>query len=143
MKVKFDFALSKRFGVVEQTIFRLLLCGVNNSQAISTMLLVFSEEVIANAIRKLVNHQIINAGLDMYTLSISESILAIIDSCIKNSYEINVPENLFNSKSDRTMIIGDMELKETILSQLIPDIKLKFLAKSLDFRICERGETSG
>ena len=55
MTVQIDFALNRRFGVVEQTIFRLVLNGLTNIQQISNLLWIFSDEVIANAIRKLVN----------------------------------------------------------------------------------------
>lgn len=139
MTVQIDFALSRRFGVVEQTIFRLVLTGLTNAQQISNLLWIFSDEVIANAMRKLVNQQIISADLDMRTLSLSESVLAIIDTCIKNSYDINIPDTLVNMMTDGNLFITDIKVKEAIIAQLLPGIKMSFLASSLDFSISERG----
>lgn len=140
MRVKFDFALNRRFGVVEKTIFRLILNGLSNAQQISNLLWIFSDEVIANAVRKLVNQQIVCADLDSHMLVISEPVLAIIDTCINNSYDIDMPENLINSMSDGCLLTTDPKTKEAIITQLLPGIKLGFLASSLDFSICERGE---
>ena len=80
MTVQIDFALNRRFGVVEQTIFRLVLNGLTNAQQIGDLLWIFSDEVIANAIRKLVNRQVICADLDARTLSLSEAVLAMINT---------------------------------------------------------------
>ena len=85
MTVQIDFALNRRFGVVEQTIFRLVLNGLTNIQQISNLLWIFSDEVIANAIRKLVNQQVFCADLDARTLSLSEAVLSNIDTCLINS----------------------------------------------------------
>ncbi len=61
MKVKIDFQLNRRFGVVERIIFRLVLNGFSNAREIELALPIFSDAVIANAIRHLVNEQIIAA----------------------------------------------------------------------------------
>ena len=49
MKVKFDFTLSQRFGVVERTIFELILRGLTSTKQITSIMWVFSDEVIASA----------------------------------------------------------------------------------------------
>lgn len=140
MRVKFDFALNRRFGVVEKTIFRLILSGLTNAKQISYLLWIFSDDVTANAVRKLVNQQILCADLDLRTLTLSEPILAIIDTCVKNAYDIEMPENLKGFMSENRLLITDPKTKEAIIAQLLPGIKLGFLANSLDFRISERGE---
>jgi len=140
MKVKFDFTLSRRFGVVEITIFRLILNGLTNARQISNLLWVFSEEVIANSVRKLVNQQIVCADLNSRTLVLSEPVMAIIDTCKNNSFEIEIPENLIELMSDGCLIISEPKVKEAIINQLLPGIKLGFLSNLLDFSISERSE---
>ena len=142
MTVQIDFALNRRFGVVEQTIFRLVLNGLTNIQQISNLLWIFSDEVIANAIRKLVNQQVVCADLDARTLSLSEAVLSIIDTCLNNSYDIKIPDTLVNKATDGNLLITDTKAKEAILAQLLPNIKIGFLADSLDFNICERGRNN-
>ena len=142
MTVQIDFALNRRFGVVEQTIFRLVLNGLTNIQQISNLLWIFSDEVIANAIRKLVNQQVLCADLDARTLSLSEAVLSIIDTCLNNSYDIKIPDTLVNKATDGNLLITDTKVKEAILAQLLPNIKIGFLANSVDFNICERGRNN-
>ena len=142
MTVQIDFALNRRFGVVEQTIFRLVLNGLTNIQQISNLLWIFSDEVIANAIRKLVNQQVLCADLDARTLSLSEAVLSIIDTCLNNSYDIKIPDTLVNKATDGNLLITDTKAKEAILAQLLPGIKIGFLADSLDFNIYERGRNN-
>ena len=142
MTVQIDFALNRRFGVVEQTIFRLVLNGLTNIQQISNLLWIFSDEVIANAIRKLVNQQVLCADLDARTLSLSEAVLSIIDTCLNNSYDIKIADTLVNKATDGNLLITDTKVKEAILAQLLPNIKIGFLADSLDFNICERGRNN-
>ena len=142
MTVQIDFALNRRFGVVEQTIFRLVLNGLTNIQQISNLLWIFSDEVIANAIRKLVNQQVVCADLDARTLSLSEAVLSIIDTCLNNSYDIKIPDTLVNKATDGNLLITDTKVKEAILAQLLPNIKIGFLADSLDFNIYERGRNN-
>lgn len=142
MTAQIDFALSRRFGVVEQTIFRLVLNGLTNVQQMNNLLWIFSDEVIANAIRKLVNQQVLCADLDARTLSLSEAVLSIIDTCLNNSYDIKIPDTLVNKATDGNLLITDTKAKEAILAQLLPGIKIGFLANSLDFNIYERGRNN-
>jgi hypothetical protein len=142
MTAQIDFALSRRFGVVEQTIFRLVLNGLTNVQQMNNLLWIFSDEVIANAIRKLVNQQVLCADLDARTLSLSEAVISIIDICLNNSYDIKIPDTLVNKATDGNLLITDTKSKEAILAQLLPGIKIGFLANSLDFNIYERGRNN-
>ena len=140
MTVKIDFSLSRRFGVVEQTIFYLVLNGLTDAKQIMDLLCVFSDLVIANSLRRLVNQQIIIADIESRKLSLSEIVVAIIEMCINTSFDLNIPDTLLEMMSDGYLLITDVSTKKAILAQLLPDIKLTFLASSLDFSICERGE---
>ena len=142
MKVRIDFSLSHRFGVVEQIIFRLILNGLTSVKQIRNLLWIFSDEVIANSIRRLVNQQIVCADVVSRTLSFSDSVFALIEKCLSNSYDIIIPEPLANMMSDGILFITDIKMKEAIIAQLLPGIKLDFLANSLDFSICERSENN-
>jgi uncharacterized membrane protein YraQ (UPF0718 family) len=140
MTVKIDFSLSRRFGVVEQTIFRLVLNGLTDAKQISDLLWVFSDVVIANALRKLVNQQIIRVDIESRKLSLSDAVVAIIEMCVNASNDLDMPDSLVEMMSDGFLLITDVNTKKAILAQLLPNIKLAFLARSLDFSLCKRGE---
>jgi len=63
MQVKIDFQLNRRFGVTERIIFGLVMHGFSNAREIYLSLPVFSDAVIANAIKNLVNQQILSADM--------------------------------------------------------------------------------
>jgi hypothetical protein len=44
--------------------------------------------------------------------------------------------------TDGILLITDAKTKEAIIAQLLPGIKLGFLANSLDFSICKRGDSN-
>ena len=147
MKINIDFTLNHRFGVVEKTIFRLVLFGINDAEEISFLLSVFSNTVKSNAIIKLVNNQILFADVDSGKLFITETIYALISACSDSSYEVEVPVQLTELIVNGGLIISDVEvkteakiLKKALISQLLPNIKLDFLCSSLDFLISNRGE---
>ena len=139
MVLKIDFSLSGRFGVVEQTIFRLVLSGVKDVRTITVLLSVYSNEVIANAIKKLVNYQILRANLETRTLAISKSVLAVIEGCLEKSQHLELPEESKLTINDGGTIITDYEIKRQILKAILPGVNTGFLVKSLDFVVCERG----
>lgn len=135
-----DFSLSGRFSVVEQTIFRLVIGGVSDVKTVAYLLCLYSDDVIANAIKKLVNYQIVKVDFQAHTLSISEPILAIMDRCLDQSQTLAFPavlEQLFN---EGIAIITEEETKRQILNILLPNVRIGFLAKSLDFILYERSE---
>jgi uncharacterized membrane protein YraQ (UPF0718 family) len=140
MTVKIDFSLGRRFGVVEQTIFRFVLNGLTDAKQISDLLWVFSDVVIANALRKLVNQQILRADIESRKLLLSDAVVAIIEMCVNTSYDLDMPDSLVEMMSDGHLLIIDVNTKEVILAQLLPDIELAFLARSLDFSLSKRGE---
>lgn len=147
MKVTIDFQLNRQFGVVENIIFRLILNGFTDSREITKALPLFSDSVIANGIKHLVNRQILAADIEASKLYLSEPLVAIIDMCLENTYEIDVPAELESYiKGDGLMISGisDEEshsLKQAVLFELLPGIRLDMYVDSIDFVLCEeRGD---
>lgn len=147
MKVTIDFQLNRQFGVVENIIFRLILNGFTDSREITKALPLFSDSVIANGIKHLVNRQILAADIEASKLYLSEPLVAIIDICLENTYEIDVPAELESYiKGDGLMISGisDEEshsLKQAVLFELLPGIRLDMYVDSIDFVLCEeRGD---
>ena len=145
MKAKIDFQLNRQFGVVERIIFRLVLNGFTNAREIKLSLPLFSDAVIANAVRHLVNEQIISADIGTGTLSLSDALVAIIAMCQEKTFERTIPDFL-----EKTMVAEGIEvfdnqipevviLKESIIQELLPDIKLDSYRYSLDFIILPQG----
>lgn len=147
MKVKIDLQLNRQFGVVEKIIFRLVLNRFTDSREIAEALPLFSDSVIANGIKHLVNRQILAADIEAGKLSLSEPLVAIIDKCIENIYELDVPtelESFFKGNGLIVSGIADEEsrsLKQAVLFELLPGIKLDMYVDSIDFVLCaERGD---
>ena len=147
MKVKIDFQLNRQFGVVENIIFRLILNGFTDSREIARALPLFSDSVIANGIKHLVNRQILAANIEASKLYLSEPLVAIIDMCLKNTYEIDVPAELEGYIKRGGLLISDISdeeshsLKQAALSELLPGIRLDMYVDSIDFVLCEeRGD---
>ena len=147
MKVKIDLQLNRQFGVVEKIIFRLVLNRFTDSREIAEALPLFSDSVIANGIKHLVNRKILAADIESGKLSLSEPLVAIIDKCIENIYELDVPtelESFFKGNGLIVSGIADEEsrsLKQAVLFELLPGIKLDMYVDSIDFVLCaERGD---
>lgn len=130
--VKIDFLLSQRMGTVESIIFRLVLNGMREMDKIYSLLYIFSDDVIITAMRNLVNNQLISADLNERTLELSESVRAVIQAC-KSEKDLYIPDKLRDYLKENT--ITDRRLKESILSYLLPGIRLNNLALWLDFAI--------
>ena len=141
MKAKVDFQLNRRFGVVERIVFRLVLNGFCNVREIKLSLPIFSDAVLANAVRHLINEQIITADVETGTLSLSEAIVAIIAMCQKQSLEIDIPSDLEDEMTQEGIGVFNnsireaVELKDAILQELLPGVKLDAYRYSLDFII--------
>lgn len=140
MAYQIDFTLSRQFTTLDKTVFRLILNGYTNVYQICDLLYIFSEDVMATSIRKLVNKQILIADIDNHTVSLSEPILAIISQCLDKPIDIRMPENLLNLMIDGKLLVTDIKVKAAIISNLIPDVKLDFLARVLNFYIYDRGK---
>jgi len=143
MDVKIDFQLNRQFSVVERIIFRLVLNGFNAAWELGNALPVFSDTVIANGIKNLVNRQLLTADIEKGTLSISESIVAIIQQCHDSRFTITFPKELEDEiKKNGLPIIGGREknvivIKEAILRELLPGVSQKTYIDSLDFIMLE------
>ena len=141
MKVRIDFQLNRRFGVAEKIVFRLVLNGFSNVREIESSLPIFSDVVIANAVRHLVNEQIISADIETGTLSLSEAIVAIIAMCQEQSLEIDIPSSLENEIVQNGIEVFDnsipeaVQLKDAIIHELLPNVRLDLYRYSLDFVI--------
>lgn len=152
MRIRIDFQLNRQFGVVERIIFRLVLNGFTDSRNIAKALPLFDDFVIANGIKQLVNCQILAVNIEAGKLSLSEPLAAIIDMCLENTYEIDVPAEMEGCiKEDGLMISGIVDeeslslkqaaLFEAVLFELLPGIKLDMYVDSLDFVLYEeRGD---
>lgn len=147
MNVRVDFQLNYHFSVVERIIFRLVLNGFSNAQEINAALPIFSDIVIANGIKNLVNRQMLNADVNVGTLSISDSISALLDAGLKKSVQINIPDNLkedfekggiYISRSrDKNVNQNIYQLERAILGELLPEVNIDVLMQSLDFVLSE------
>ena len=154
MRIRIDFQLNRRFDVVERIIFRLVLNGFTDSKEIAKALPLFSDSVIANGIKHLVNRQILVADSVSSKLSLSEPLVAIIDKCLESLYEIDVPTELDGYIKEEGLIISNIAdeesrllkqavllLKQAVLFELLPGIKLDMYVDSIDFVLYEeRGD---
>ena len=137
MKIKIDFKLNRRFGVVERLIFRLVLNGFTNAREIRLSLPIFSDAVIANAIRSLVNEQILSADVESGSLSLSDAMVAIIAMCNESNSEMNIPTAFIELAEQSGILIDDNRIPETIMlkdaivRELLPNIKLDTFRYSL------------
>ena len=145
MQVKFDFVLSRQYSSIEKTIFRLVLNGVTNALEIRKLLWILSDEVIAEAVRKLVNRQILKVDLSAGIIRLSDPIDAIIQKCSSDVYELEIPEAF--APDDNTVIHiqgrSTQQLNTAILEALLPNVNLEFLNNSIDFYISKVGDNSG
>ena len=150
MRVKIDFQLNRRFGVVERLIFRLILNGFNNAREMELALPLFSDAVIANAVRHLANEQIISVDVETGKLSLSEAIVAFIAMCHQQSFEIELPFSLEIVLKEKGIEVfdndnsmpGTIRLKGALIQELLPNVKLDFYRYSLDFIILPDGGIS-
>lgn len=141
MKYRVDFILSKRFGVVEKTVFSLVLRGLTDIETISYLLQIYSDEVIANSIKRLVNFQVLKVDIEQGNIELSSAIHEILLSC-NGELELG---NLMADSTDSILVISDDtennkadEIKRQILKILVPGIELGFISKSIDFIIMKQ-----
>lgn len=142
MKVKFDFTLNeRRYGVVERAIFRMVLRGLDSAQGIAALLWIFSDEVKATAIQKLVNTQVLRAELAANRLYPSDGIVSVLNACHDHSYELPVelPEALRTQMREGTVTLEDQRVSAAILGYLLPQVNVSFLASALSFHMTEVG----
>lgn len=134
MEVKFDFRLNDNlYSVVDQAIFRLVLRGIDSAQAISDLLWVFSDEVKATSIQKLVNNQLLKAELKSNRLALSEGLLSIIEACHAGTYSVDMPDSLMPKMIDASIWIEDRQLISIILKHILPGVNMEYIVRSLVF----------
>lgn len=142
MKLKYDFVLSHRFGVLEKLIYRMVINGVSSVKIITALLPIFSEEVIAFSIRKLVNAQLLSADIGTKTVSLSEVSLLLIDACAEKKVDVDVSDEFIEILSEaNSVVIDDPQVTAVILKNLLPDVRTSFLSGTLDFVVL-RGESN-
>lgn len=144
MEVRFDFTLNAhRYGVVEQAIFKMVLRGIESSQAISELLWIFSDSVKASAFQKLVNGQILHANLSSNRIRPSDGVLSVIRVCHASTFEIEMPSNVLPLMTEGAMLIEDRQIITNILHTILPSAKIDYLASSLSFRMSEVSSKHG
>jgi len=142
MKVRFDFFLNKQFSSVEKTIFRLVLNGMYNILDIRKLLWILSDQVVAEAVKNLVNRQILNVSSSEGIIQLSEPIDSLIHECHYNNYDLQIPKELAPDSHLIISIEGENSryLKTAILKTILPKVNLEFLNNSIDFIICKVGD---
>lgn len=143
MKLHIDFSLNKGFGVVERTIFRLVLNGYADVREIGEALTLFSSSVIANGVRHLVNRQILAVNMASGKLRLAEPLIALASVCLDSDVEIDVPEDLAAYILKGGVLIDSgtskesQQLKVALLEHLLPDVNLGLYTDSLAFSLTE------
>lgn len=136
MKVKFDFTLNPhRYGVVEQAIFKMVLRGIDSARGISELLWIFSDDVKATAIQKLVNSQVLRADLASNKLYLSDGISSIIGACHNCIYTVDMPEILLSQMTSGTLLVENQQMIIGILNHILPGVSVNFLVSVLFFSI--------
>ena len=137
MTIKVDFQLSNQFNCLEQLIFKFVINGFVEIKQMVDILFLFSDAVIANGIRHLVNQQILLAKKETGELTVSPPLHAIITQCHDKSFELKVPDELASFLDNANGILLDdrngLDLKKAILSEMIPDVSLGLYINSIDF----------
>ncbi|MHC1731941.1 MAG: hypothetical protein AB9888_07950 [Bacteroidales bacterium] len=133
MKVKFDILLNFKFEALEQAIFYTVLLGYRDVSIIKQYLNIFDDDVIAVAIRNLVNKQLLTANFAELSLGISEPMKLLISKCSNNSFEIDLPEIIdiqirTQGYSDQ---IYDKKIVYSILANLSEDADLTYYSNYL------------
>jgi len=134
--MKIGFNLNRRFGALEQAIFKLVLAGLKDTRQISALLWIFSDEVIANAMLKLVNEQVLSANIEEFKLELSQYIIILAEACENQTFHFTLPE----LPEGKLIITDDYKIKETIIKQLVSEFNMGFLVRLLDFEVYESGD---
>lgn len=155
MKLHVDISLSKDFGVVERTVFRLVLNGYTDASEITVALSLFSRPVVANAIRHLVNRQILTIDMASGQLGIAEPFVALMNMCLEEDVYLEVPDELRMAIKHGGVLLDSgtsrethqarselRQLKASLLEHMVPSVNLWHYVDSLDFTLtdCEGGE---
>ena len=144
MDARIDMRLGRQFGVVERTVFRLVISGFTDSQEIAAALSLFSAPVLANAVRHLVNSQILKVDPTNASLYASDPVAAIIDTCLEKRVAIDIPASLLDDIGQGGILVeGDSNevraVKSAIYDYLLPGVDLGLYLGPLDLLISQWG----
>ena len=88
---------------------------------------------------KLVNCQLLVADVERRQLRVSPAVTALAEACRISSFDVVLPEVLLAQMQDGVLLIDNLRIKEAVLQELVPQVRLDFLAKMLEFWIREGG----
>lgn len=143
--IKVDFKLSDRFDVVDKIIFRLVLNGFESVKEIMDALPIFSDTVIANSIKDLVNSQLLIADIDKGRLELSDMMRALLERCSNMMIDIKLNKDadqlVISTKYSKSKQEYDeiRDIKIMLLNELLPGIKIDSYVNLLDFIVKECG----
>ncbi len=150
MNYRVDFSISNGFHIVEQAVFRLACNGVVDVDLIKALLNIFSEQVIAIAIRNLVNAQILQADLEKRYLVIPDTLKDLMDACGKRTIKLSIPPEIAEDATGGSLFLpcnlaeeskevkeARIDVKRAILSELLPGINVADYSKVLDLYLME------
>lgn len=143
MKFRIDFSLSYSsvIGVVERTVFRLVIAGISDIQSIRFLLSLISDNVIAKAIRVLVNNGLLFISLERGQVFLSNQVLDLLESCRKTQVNLDLPDSVKRHMIDHTVyLFSDVtdsyetkrqcqEIKKALLVELLPNTEEKYLTE--------------
>lgn len=115
---------------------------MHNILDIRKLLWILSDQVVAEAVKNLVNRQILNVSFSEGIIKLSDPINSLIQECHYNNYELQLPKEFV---PDNHLIIpvegeNSRQLKTAILKTILPNVNLEFLNNSIDFVICKVGD---
>lgn len=135
MKIKIDFQLNNNFTGLDRLIFDLIFNNVTYLADLISLLSIFANDVIANSIYKLVNHQILKIDKKQGFLSFSDGIVALARICENESFDIK--DTKLDFANNNFIILNQYvnNIKIAIFDILMPSIENKELVNSIDFII--------
>ena len=152
MNYRVDFSISNSFHIVEQAVFRLACNGVLDIDLIKALLNIFSEQVIAIAIRNLVNAQILQADLENRYLMIPDTLKDLMDACGKGTITRSIPSGMPEYTTGGSLFLpcniadesrevkeARINVKRAILGELLPGVNVADYSKVLDLYLTEVG----
>ncbi len=149
MRVGIDFKLSRHLGVVEKSVFSMILCGYNRINDIVDVLRLFSPEVLATAIMNLVNLQLLCVNEARNELTLSALVSSLVERCLVEEFEAEFPVEICQKLEEGACPIIelsptlDRDVNREMISSLLPGINITPLAKSVTVYLVKRGDNDG
>jgi hypothetical protein len=142
MKIKIRAGINmKKFNAIEQTIFAVVMDGCASIKEIDKMFYVFDKKIVAKAICRLVNSQLVIPNLPQRTLQIAPAVYAVFSQCEKNEFELKKTPAIVQafSSSEGTVLFKSREenkaLTNYLLELLFPKINISYYADYLIFTL--------